>query len=818
MINGSAHCAEIRCLIFFLFVIVTQGALGAITIEEDIDDYSLGPSLEFLEDPAAKLTIDEVDSSSSDFVFRPVQRNFPNMGFTESVYWFRAQLVNNTHRPQKLILEETSSWIDSIKVYTPDAESKMGWNLVHVGDKLPFKQREIIHQDFLIPIHLEAKESIPIYIRVESKSLLMMSLKLWKKPAYDTHSRTTILFFGFFFGILSITFIYNLFIYFSVRDPAYLYYILFIFSAALMAFTSNGFSYMYLWPESNWLYERMQIVSISMMQICGILFASRFLNTRKNLPKVNNIFRIFLVMHTVTIFMVPFTSELVHFAKLVVVAALVYSPLILLAGALAYKMGIRSAYYFLLAWSSSVIGVVVSVLTVHGLFEYTLFTYNATFVGVVIDIALLSIALADRINTMRRENSKSQKLVRDTLRRARDELEQKVEERTTEMALAREMADQANLAKSQFLSKVSHELRTPLNAILGFSRLLRTNRNNSLSSEQKNYVTHISTSGDHLLSLIDDVLDLSLVESGRLSLSIEAVSFHAVVVDALSIVGDAANHKQVTLIHQAQDIDRSLFVHADTIRLRQIVLNLLSNAIKYNRHGGEVRVSLEPCEGFVYLSISDTGKGISDRDLAGIFEPFNRLDEGGFGAEGAGIGLSIVKQLTEAMNGLIEVDSRVGVGTRFSIAFPVADPIITQSPACAESEILPLSPDQIGRCKILYIEDNPLNTILMRGILKEYSNIELLCAESGIEGVELAINERPDLIFTDINLPDLNGYEVLDRLGKIDDTASIPIIAITASAFKSEIERGIQSGFMDYLTKPVDVNTILNVIRNNTYN
>jgi len=361
---------------------------------------------------------------------------------------------------------------------------------------------------------------------------------------------------------------------------------------------------------------------------------------------------------------------------------------------------------------------------------------------------------------------------------------------------------------------VSHELRTPLNAILGFSRLLRREGGGRFTAEQQEYIEHINASGGHLLNLIDDVLDLSLIETGRFSLSLEAVSFRDVLDGALAFFRDIANHKKVQLRHITQDFDDKMYVYADVTRLRQVTLNILSNAIKFNKKNGEVRLSLEMSGAMVYLTVSDTGKGISDENLIEIFEPFSRPGEDGYGAEGAGIGLSIVKQLTEMMNGTIEVDSRVGVGTRFSVGFPVYEMPVDLEPAQIETALLPLEGGR--KAKILYIEDNQINMMLMQGILKEYSHLELFCAETGAAGIALALEKKPDLIFTDINLPDLSGYEVLEKLKNSTDTISIPVIAITASAFKEEIEKGVKAGFLNYMTKPMDANAVLSAIQENT--
>lgn len=354
-------------------------------------------------------------------------------------------------------------------------------------------------------------------------------------------------------------------------------------------------------------------------------------------------------------------------------------------------------------------------------------------------------------------------------------------------------AERASAAKSDFLAGMSHELRTPLNSILGFSHLLTSGKTfEALTPNQAGAVQQIEQAGRHLLSLIDDVLDLARVESGRVPLSIEAVELAPLIEEAASMLQPAAIGANVTVHTDAAF--RGLFVRADRRRLLQVLINLLSNGIKYNKHGGSVSVSCHDIDGEARIIISDTGVGISAQHLADVFEPFSRASQERSAVAGSGVGLALCRRLIQAMRGLIRVDSQEGKGSTFTITLPVAaetDRVAPQS--------LPL------RATVLYIEDNPASVLLMRHIMKQIADAELVVATGAREGLELARGLKPGLILLDLNLPEMDGYQVLNALRAEESTADIPVFAVTADALPKDLERGVAAGFDHYLAKPLDI-------------
>lgn len=383
-----------------------------------------------------------------------------------------------------------------------------------------------------------------------------------------------------------------------------------------------------------------------------------------------------------------------------------------------------------------------------------------------------------------------------------------------EMRKAKEEAEQHNRAKSEFLSRMSHELRTPMNAILGFAQLMKESKKDPLSPGHQSRVSHILKAGSHLLELINDVLDLSRIESEEFTLSIEPLAVTTSIEEVLSIARPIAEQFGIELIDEIAS-HKDIFVFGDQTRLKQVLLNLISNGIKYNRRGGSVTVASEiNDDGTLRIKVKDTGMGIPSDKLASLFHPFDRLGAEFSEVEGTGIGLTISKKLIESMNGSIGVDTFVGEGSEFYITLQICSALendLTHNES-QESEKDSESSTSDDTFSLLYIEDNPYNLKLVEDILEEYSEIKLLSAPQAKMGLELAQAHKPDLILMDINLPEMDGIEAFKRLQNFEQTCDIPVIALSANAMQGDIDKALKTGFTSYITKPIDIDNFRTVI------
>jgi len=400
---------------------------------------------------------------------------------------------------------------------------------------------------------------------------------------------------------------------------------------------------------------------------------------------------------------------------------------------------------------------------------------------------------------------------RQLVEEERARLDHALQDKNAELESAKVVAEKANLAKSDFLSSMSHELRTPLSAILGFAQLMDSGQPLPTAS-QKRSIDQILQAGWYLLELINEILDLALIESGKLSLSLEPISLTEVVRECQAMIEPQAQKRDIRM--SFPEFEVLYFVKAERTRVKQVLINLLSNAIKYNKVGGTVLVECAlSTSDHIRISVKDTGDGLPPDKLAQLFQPFNRLGQEAGSEEGTGIGLVVSKRLVELMDGVIGVESAVGEGSVFWIELS-----LTTRPKLAADAPEPtaVASAQVHagaqQRTVLYVEDNPANLMLVEDLLARRPDIRLLTARNGTRGIEIARGARPDVILMDINLPGISGIQALRILAEDMGTAHIPVVALSANAIPRDIATGLKAGFFRYLTKPIKVNEFMDTL------
>ncbi|HEX2678078.1 MAG TPA: ATP-binding protein, partial [Polyangiales bacterium] len=372
----------------------------------------------------------------------------------------------------------------------------------------------------------------------------------------------------------------------------------------------------------------------------------------------------------------------------------------------------------------------------------------------------------------------------------------------------------ASAAKSEFLSSMSHELRTPLNAILGFAQLLHRDKKEPLSGRHRERIEHVIGGGEHLLRLIDEVLDLSRIEAGRVSVSPEPVEIAPVLDEVKTTLDAMANRAEVELV--IEPLPKALpLVIADRVRFKQTLMNYGSNAIKYGRKGGHARFRVEVVDSRVRITVADDGIGIPADKQDKIFQPFHRAGQEAGPIEGTGIGLAITKRLVELMEGAVGFRSEHGRGSEFWIELPIYQPTHAAQTA-------PATPAAVGQTRlagsdgprytIVYIEDNPSNIAFMEDLIGDFDRVALLTAPTAEIGIELVRARKPNVVIMDINLPGMSGFEATKRLREWPETRDIPVVALSAAAMVKDRGRVSDAGFHRYLTKPVKVDELVGVL------
>jgi signal transduction histidine kinase/CheY-like chemotaxis protein len=709
----------------------------------------------------------------------PLKGEYGNLGFTDHNYWIRFQIKNPLHKSLHYFLEVAEPMTDNLNLYLWKDHGKM--EIQRNGDNLPFNQRSVPYRKPVFDLNFEPGETKTAFLEIRNdgeKNNLPLNLISDAQFLKTTLNDQIIL--GVFYGIILIIVLTYSFFYFALKEKSFLYYSLYVLMAGLCHFALDGLFHQYFTPDNSWL----NLHAVLLFAIPASYFFGKYseiiLDIKNRLKKIHFLFKaLYRILVLVFLGLIFFPSFLKYAYPVVNILTLLGIVLISLSIVqILMKKGSLDVFYTLgiiIMFSSFILVILLN----FGIISRGLSIDNITKIGIGLEIMALSISMANRIRILKTNKEEMQ-------------------------ALALAKSEEMNEIKSHFLSNMSHELRTPLNAILGITQILEKD---NLDPNWKNNLAMIKSAAFHLVSSVNDILDFSMMENGELKL--QEVEFNpGEILNKINIIySKEAEAKNLEYIFQ-NHLKPESWVLGDPNRLEQVVQNIIHNAIKFTSSGAVV-LKVEPLPVLsdqlsILITISDTGIGISEKKLANIFEMFSQVDirnKRKFG--GFGIGLCVAKALVELQNGDLKIESTLNLGTVCTIrlSYPrIEKKALPLVPAAPESR------DLKGR-HILVVEDNPMNQMVVKLILKKWKNTEMSFASDGKEGLQILNERKIDLVLMDLQMPVMDGYEAIERIRSGEagnENTAIPIIVVTADITEETKLRVDSMGVDGYLTKPID--------------
>ena len=949
--------AKIRYLVFILLslpllVLTIEPAMAVIdpkdgvTLSDEIDQYSLGYDLIYLEDPASDLTIEEI-ITIADNGFVPGHSETYNFGMTKSAYWLKVNIHNPLASQKNLYLEVAYAHHDNIDVYVSD-ENHSIISQHATGDHLPFTTRDIENRYFVFSLDFRPKSDTTLYIRIKSEGTMEIPLTLWSSKGFLESLEYDRFGLGIYFGIMLVLILYNSFIYLSVKDISYLYYVCYMSSFTLFAFWLNGLGVQYFWPNHPLPGMYLGLFSAILACVFSILFSMHFLEIRKNIPRFIPFFYTVTII-ALSLFIAGLTVAYSYLIYSVVFFSSILAISAIVVGLISWKKGVPSAPYYFLAFTAFDVGVLVVALKAMGVLPTMFLTEYASQIGSAIEGVLLSIALGDRINQFKSREIQAQQssiknlelyenlykkssqglfqysintnslrcndafaqifgfnnsneikidsnplayfseevqyslpkklarvgLVKDyevivnqprskqktwvsmTLRTLRDEngkaiiidgsmidiSERKLKERAEkerrneegkrfDAERKQEISEVKNKAKTQFFASMSHEFRTPLTAIIGCTEIAGCD---TASEEQrKSYIKTIGSSAEHMLQLINDVLDLSKIEAQQLDVKLVEVDLIELMQEIYDFIWVLADKKNITFNIDYQFPLPVLFV-TDPLRLKQALINLCSNAVKFTADGGvTIHISCDAVSEKLIFAVEDTGVGLKPEQTKVIFEAFVQADVStSYNYGGTGLGLHISKLIAQKLGGDVTVESEFHQGSIFTINVSTGSlenilwnnqleskllasgkekKIKTDRILSTESTSFDAASDgsKAEKINVLLAEDNAVNQKLMTFHLAE-NGVEVTIANDGIEAVAYGITKKFDLILMDMDMPKMDGMTAVRYLRS--KGVGTKTYALTGNTSSESIEECNDAGCDGHLAKPFELDKIVAVLK-----
>jgi len=650
---------------------------AAILIDEHTEKYSLGLAASYLEDKENNLSIHDVIGKK----FHPSQSTILGFGFTQSTYWIKVTFNPHLTEKQTFYLEIDYPLLDHLDFYYPDANAT--YKKISTGDIYPFDNRQIHHRNFVFPIKFIPGIPQTIYLSCKTSSSMNLPLTLLSSSALANEISKEQIILGLYYGILLTMIIFSIFIYLTLWDMVYVHYALFIFFYMLFQLSLNGLSFQYLWPNSIWWANNSITFFICFAFLFATLFTRNVLNTPKISLRMDRLLLAIVGISALGLFLPFFTSYQVS-VKYATALNLI-TPMLILAGIVSLIKGYRPALYYCIAWTAFLAGVAFFALKTFGFVPNNVFTRWSMQIGSAWEVLILFMGLAHRFKIMETEKNTLQENY------ARD-LESRVTERTKELEKSKEElqkakaeAERANRAKSQFLANMSHELRTPMHAILSFSSMGLEKYETAPKNKLERYFSRIHQSGNRLLNLLNDLLDLSKLEAGKMTFSMAKCDIRQLVATAFDEFSMFAQEHSVQLRKIAPEVDTVIYCDSD--KILQVLRNLLSNAIKFTPEGKSVTLSYEsgtlPCGRresdtvivpALVIKVEDEGIGIQEKELELVFDKFVQSAKTRSSDGGTGLGLAICKEIVDNHRGGIYMHQNIADGATVVLTLPYNEP------------------------------------------------------------------------------------------------------------------------------------------------
>ncbi|MCP5481328.1 MAG: SpoIIE family protein phosphatase [Spirochaetales bacterium] len=775
-------------------------AAPPVILSSGVGSYALGTHLDYLEDPDGNLSIEDVSSARFQDDWVAGEKPTLSFGYTASAYWLRFEARSPSPPEGQWLVTLTYDILDRIDFYAPLPDGN--WKHVETGDTYPFAHREVPSTDFQFRMPRPFPLGQMVYIRIKTQSSMVLPLTLWQESALALQSEDTRLLLGIFYGIVLVMALYNLFLFTTIREVVYLYYVLYLTSFACFQLGTHGISFKYLWPEYPWWNDRSSVFFVVTTAFFLLLFSRSFLDTRHFTPRLDWALRILTAACLIPMGLSLFVGHK-EAAQIIVPMLALVLPLLLTVAVLSYRRGNASARYYLASCSLFLLGSLLFVWRSLGILPSNFWTEHGLQIGSTLEVVLLSLGLADRYTQEKKARLLAQQEAIENLHKA-DQL------------------------KDDFLSNTSHELRTPLHGIIGITESILQGATGGVNEPTYKNLELVATTGRRLSNLVNDILDFSELQHDDLRLKRRAFDISPVIGNVLALSRPLIGNRPVELI---QETDNLPLVFGDEERVEQILHNLIGNAIKFTKSGQVTVRGRVTQDDRLELIVSDTGIGIPEDKRAMIFEPFTQVDASisrEYG--GTGIGLSVTKKLVELHGGAIRVEGAPGRGSQFVFDLPMAAPDISptegshtvgqpEQVAAAPNadqpapeprmDLPPHTPGGPAPIQILIVDDDPVNLQVLRNQLG-LRNHSIAAALNGREALQYFDQGQTfDLVLLDVMMPGLSGYEVCRILRESYSPSELPIIMLTAKNRVPDIIAGLESGANDYLTKPFDARELL---------